>query len=1056
MESLHSRDETKLCVYCSKTFHTLKSFNSHLKLVHSLPTISTSRVERIHRPEKSAFNGTAETFFLAAKPDDFDFLQFMIDQKSVIKEIVQESLERESRKLQFSANLIVEKPSLVAEEKKELPIHINSKMETVYMGDGLSDEAFSRMLDQMLTSLVTFTTHGSGWVLKQIIGLNIRLVSHLPIRGSSYIALPPFLDNMKCLLNIRNHGDNKCFIYCYVAAWHFKFGPSLHESVSWRLRTSPETYSAVNILAHQPLGEYEMPMGFKQIPKFEKTNKVQVNIFQYHKKNLIPLLISKQKDFRFTLDLLLLTDEQTHHYVLIKDLRVFVNNIKGLSPRSGSVICRNCFHICSSQSIYERHMKSCIEHDAATITMPDPTKNKLIFKNFQSKWFVPFVLYFDFESLIKPVVSCSISSEGSSSIIVEHHEPCGYCVVAVELNNPKPAFIKVERSDECMKSFAELLQKLAKDVHGKKQQHRYFTGQPPICDSSVCWICEQSLDSTEKVLDHCHATGQFLGYAHSKCNLKRRTVNYIPVVAHNLSNYDLHHICKNLHHFSDDCRIQVIPLTDEKYISLSIGVKVETYIDSRGKEKSVYEYLRFIDSYRFMASSLDKLVSFLPKDRFTLLDSCFPGYNRAELELLYQKGHYPYSYFDSHVKFSETQLPARELWGNSLQGGNVTTSEEEFHHAEKVFSTFNCIDLGDYHDLYLTCDTLQLACVFEEFRRMTFSTYGLDSAHYFTCSNLSGDAFLKVSNASVELLTDREHLEIAENLIRGGVASVFSKRLSTMNNKYLSCYDEMKASTFGIMLDANNLYGGIMEKFPLPLKDFELDTETNLNAILSTANESSVGYILEVDLDYPDSLHNLHKDFPLAPTKEKIESAQLSEYQLSLLDKFDQKRIVMQKLVQTLNSKKNYTVHYITLKLYVGLGLRVTRVHRVLRFTQSKWMEPYITLNTEMRAKSTNKFQESFFKLMNNSCYGKTLESKRNRVNVKLLRSREAVLNNTDKNLCKAIKIFDENLVAVTFRRGRILWDTPTIVGACILDLAKYHMFHFHYKVSIFLSHESF
>ena len=232
MKTLHSRDETKLCVYCSKTFLTLKSFNSHLKLVHSLPTIPASRVERSHRPEKSAFNGIAETFFLAAKPDDFDFLQFMIDQKSVIKKIVQESLERESRKLQFSANLVVEKPSLGAEEKKELPIHVNSKMETVYLGDDLSDEAFSRMLDQMLTSLVTFTTHGSGWVLKQIIGLNIRLVSHLPVRGSSFIALPPFLDNMKCLLNIRNHNANNCLIYCYVASWHYRFGPSLQESVS--------------------------------------------------------------------------------------------------------------------------------------------------------------------------------------------------------------------------------------------------------------------------------------------------------------------------------------------------------------------------------------------------------------------------------------------------------------------------------------------------------------------------------------------------------------------------------------------------------------------------------------------------------------------------------------------------------------------------------------------------------------------------------------------------------------------------------------------------------
>ena len=150
-------------------------------------------------------------------------------------------------------------------------------------------------------------------------------------------------------------------------------------------------------------------------------------------KNLIPLPILKQNDFRFTFDSLLLTDQQTHHYVLIKDLRVFVNNIKG-SSRSGSVICRNCFHICSSESIYERHMKSCIEHEAATIIMPDAAKNKLIFKIFQSKWFVPFVLYFDFEFFIKPVNSCSNSS-GRISNIVEHYEPCGYCLVAVELKN---------------------------------------------------------------------------------------------------------------------------------------------------------------------------------------------------------------------------------------------------------------------------------------------------------------------------------------------------------------------------------------------------------------------------------------------------------------------------------------------------------------------------------------------------------------------------------------------------------------------------------------------
>ena len=170
IQTVHKQEEN-LCVYCGQMFSTLKGFNTHLRVDHSLPTISVSRVKRSHLPEKSAFNGTAETFFLSAKEDDFDFLQLMIERKSVIKEIVDESLERESRKIQFSSNLVVEKPSLVAEDRRELPIYVNSKLKTVYLGDGLSDETFCRMLDQMLTSLVTFTTHGSGWVLKKLLVL---------------------------------------------------------------------------------------------------------------------------------------------------------------------------------------------------------------------------------------------------------------------------------------------------------------------------------------------------------------------------------------------------------------------------------------------------------------------------------------------------------------------------------------------------------------------------------------------------------------------------------------------------------------------------------------------------------------------------------------------------------------------------------------------------------------------------------------------------------------------------------------------------------------------
>ena len=138
-----------------------------------------------------------------------------------------------------------------------------------------------------------------------------------------------------------------------------------------------------------------------------------------------------------------------------------------------------------------------------------------------------------------------------------------------------------------------------------------------------------------------------------------------------------------------------------------------------------------------------------------------------------------------------------------------------------------------------------------------------------TCSHLSGDAFLKISKARVELLTDRSHLEVAENLIRGGVSLVFSKRLATINNKYLEGFDETKAGRYGFLVDANNLYGGILQKFPLPLNEFEI-VDVELSTILRTANDSGNGFVLEVDLDYPDALHNMHKDFPLAPMKEKL------------------------------------------------------------------------------------------------------------------------------------------------------------------------------------------
>ncbi len=476
---------------------------------------------------------------------------------------------------------------------------------------------------------------------------------------------------------------------------------------------------------------------------------------------------------------------------------------------------------------------------------------------------------------------------------------------------------------------------------------------------------------------------------------------------------------------------------------------METFTNKEGKEIRVFEYMRFLDSFKFLPSSLAALANDLPNEKFQLLKNHFNNSSEEDVQLLCEKGFYPYSYISSFDIFNETQLPPIEFWKNTLTGCQVDITKENWDHANKVFQTFNCVNIGDYHDLYLTTDVLILACVFEEFRDKSYKTYGLDSCYHYSASNLSGDAFLLLCEADIDLLTEREHLEFAENMMRGGMASVYEQRLCTANNKFLpeSMFNSQRDSTFIAMFDSNNLYGGIMEKQALPLNSFSINTSVSLDEILSTEDNAQYGFIVEVDLHYPSELHDSHRDYPLAPTKEAVDPFWLSQYQSGLLEKLNVRPSgKVKKLLQTLYDKKRYTLHYRTLQLYVSLGLEVTKLHRVLQFHQAAWMKPYITKNTELRQAATNKFDTSFYKLMNNSDYGKTCESKRNRSQVKIVRNPSENLHLTAKNTFKTFKLFGENFAALSFNQTKIYWNKPTIIGATILDLSKREMFLFHYQ----------
>ena len=152
--------------------------------------------------------------------------------------------------------------------------------------------------------------------------------------------------------------------------------------------------------------------------------------------------------------------------------------------------------------------------------------------------------------------------------------------------------------------------------------------------------------------------------------------------------------------------------------------------------------------------------------------------------------------------------------------------------------------MRDYHDLYLTVDTLQPDCWFERQRAVCLDSYSLGCAQNLSAPHLVSDAFLKICHPDLELLSDRNHLDLAEELLRGGMSAVYTRRLFTPNNKYLESFDDTQKSTNGLTIDANNLHGGIMKDFCLPINSFQTDTEVTIEQILQISTDAEFGYIV--------------------------------------------------------------------------------------------------------------------------------------------------------------------------------------------------------------------
>ena len=350
--------------------------------------------------------------------------------------------------------------------------------------------------------------------------------------------------------------------------------------------------------------------------------------------------------------------------------------------------------------------------------------------------------------------------------------------------------------------------------------------------------------------------------------------------------------------------------------------------------------------------------------------------------------------------------------------------------------------MGEYHDLYLVSDVLLLTNVFENFRKTCMQYYKLDPCHYFTSPGLSWDAMLKMTNIKLELMTDINMFQFTEKGMHDGVLYI-ANRYGSANNKYMKEYNEKAPSKYIMYLDTNNLYGWAMSQY-LPTGNFE--SVTNKFDLSKYNADSKEGLILEVDLEYPNKLHDLHNDHPIAPEKVKVSRDMLSPYCNKITEKYNISTGLVRKLIPTLCDKEEYVLHYHNLQLYLDLGLKIKKIHRVLKFDQSPWLKQYIDFNTEKRKQAKNLFKKDFFKLMNNSVFGKTMENLRKTVDAKLVTNEKTLDKLTSKPTFVSSKIFNENLIAVHKVKETLTLNRPAYVGMCILDLSKTLMYDFHYN----------
>ena len=498
---------------------------------------------------------------------------------------------------------------------------------------------------------------GSGFQFQEIEEVILEIYKVNDIQASSYIELPPKYKKNQSIINLKNN-DQFCFLWCILA---YLFPVEDNKNI---------TSKYVIHMNKLNLKGLEFPMKGKDIPKFENLNNLNVNVFELTGSVLTPIHITKNY-FQPQIDLLL----YENHYCLITKLHCLINKDSHMKH-----VCRRCFTAFYSNDVLNNHIERCINQQPTNITFS--WKNQLKFEDYHMKVPVPIRVYADFECINQP-------TDDPKILFKQIPIAVGFYVISPFGNKYSSHF-----GTDCNEWYVKEMLKLEQEANKYFKTNLELQITPEEEESfkltEECWLCEEPF-TEDKVRDHDHLTGKYRGAAHNICNIncKQRSSSFVPIFFHYFSGYDCHLIFQELliQAFEKGYEPKIIPKSMENYVSIQVGC------------------LRFLDSYRFLSSSLDKLVKSL--DSFPILDE-----NGFKDKLFKKKLAYPYEYLNLDNFREPLNLTKEDYWSTLTQ---CYPSDDDIKRTQELFDKNKIKNGRELTMLYLKMDVLQLTDVFENF-----------------------------------------------------------------------------------------------------------------------------------------------------------------------------------------------------------------------------------------------------------------------------------------------------------------------------------------------------